>query len=155
MKKVLLPFIITVAFSINSNGFFNLKNNKIEQEKFLYVKNLDVKSFFKLFTEKYKKNSKFNSITLAGEFPENWVKSTDVQYLMSILNSKKKCCNYMNVFSSTFSNEEAEVGGFAIIFLNSYIYHTKINLGLNTAPKTDAKSIQKINNWYQKKTKKP
>lgn len=155
MKKTLLSFISIIFFSISSNGFSTLKNDKIQQEKFLYVKNLDVKSFFTLFTDKYKKNSKFNSITLAGEFPKDWIKPTDVQYLISIVNSKKKCCNYMNVYSSTISNEEAEIGGFAIIFLNSYISQTKINLGLNAAPKTDTKSIQKINNWYQKQTKKP
>jgi len=55
----------------------------------------------------------------------------------------------MNVFSSFISNENAEVGGFAIIFLNSYISNTKINLGLNCNPKTDEESIRKIENWYR------
>lgn len=90
---------------------------------------------------------------MAGEFPENWVKQKDIPYLISIMNSKEKCCGYMNLFSSTISNEDAEVGGFAIIFLNSYISKTKINLGLNNYPKTSKESIRKIENWY-KKTKK-
>lgn len=67
------------------------------------------------------------------------------------MRSKEKCCGYMNMFSSTISNEEAEIGGFAIIFLNSYISKTKINLGLNSNPKTDIKSIKKIETWYKNK----
>ena len=56
----------------------------------------------------------------------------------------------MNFFSSTMSNDNGEVGGFAIIFLNSYISKTKINMGLNCNPKTDIESIRKIEKWYQK-----
>jgi hypothetical protein len=47
------------------------------------------------------------------------------------------------------TNEEAEVGGFAIIFLNSYIENKQINLGLVNSPKTDTKSIEKIESWYK------
>jgi hypothetical protein len=90
---------------------------------------------------------------LGGEFPENWVKPNDIQYLISIMYSKEKCCGYMNIYSSTISDENAEVGGFAMIFLNSYISKTKINLGLNSNPKVDSASIKKIENWYQKQMK--
>lgn len=87
---------------------------------------------------------------MGGNFPEDWVKPNDVQYLISIMHSKEKCCGYMNIFSSTITNEDAEVGGFAIIFLNSYISKTKINLGLNCNPKVNLASIKKIETWYQK-----
>lgn len=69
-------------------------------------------------------------ITLTGDLPKNWVKPTDVEYLISIMKSKEKCCEYMNTFSSTISNDHGEVGGFAIIFLNSYISQTKIGIEL-------------------------
>lgn len=150
MKKIIFLFLI-LLIAISTYGFYNFKNNEIEQGKFLYAKNLTVKSFFKLFTKKYKKDSKLNFITMCGEFPENWVKKDDIEYLISIMKSKKKCCGYVNVFSSTISNEEAEIGGFSIIFLNSYISKTKINLGLNCNPKTDIKSIKKIEKWYKNK----
>ena len=54
----------------------------------------------------------------------------------------------MNVYSSHIPTEQSEVGGFAIIFLNSYISKTKINLGLDCNPKTDEKSIKTIEDWY-------
>jgi hypothetical protein len=121
MKKVISLFILTILISASSHAFSNFKSNDFEQGKFLQPKNLNVKSFFKLFIQKYKKDSKINYITLSGDFPKNWVKSNDIDYLVSIMRSKQKCCGYMNIFSSTITNEEAEIGGFAIIFLNSYI----------------------------------
>lgn len=57
----------------------------------------------------------------------------------------------MNVFSSFISSENAEVGGFAIIFLKSYKENTKINLGLNSNPKIDKKEIEILMNWYKNK----
>ncbi|MEN2413876.1 hypothetical protein [Flavobacterium mesophilum] len=84
-----------------------------------------------------------------GEFPNKWVKPNDVEYLISIIDSKEKCCGYMNTFSSHISSENGEVGGFAIIFLDSYISKTKINLGANCNPKTNNESIIRIKNWYK------
>lgn len=148
MKKILFS-VLMLLIAISAFGICNFKDNSIEQKKVLYAKDLTVKSFIKLFKEKYDKNSKLNSVTIAGDFPENWVKPTDVQYLISIMRSKEKCCGYMNIFSSFISSENVEVGGFAIVFLNSYISKTKINMGLNCNPKVDNESIKKIEKWYE------
>ncbi|GAA3750897.1 hypothetical protein GCM10022422_39730 [Flavobacterium ginsengisoli] len=152
MKKVILLLIIVLSLFVGGYLFYAFKINSLEKEyhKNLSPKDLNPESFITLFKEKYNKKSQLNFVTLLGEFPENWVKQKDIPYLISIMNSKEKCCGYMNFFSSTISNEDAEVGGFAIIFLNSYISKTKINLGLNSNPKTDKESINKIEDWYQK-----
>ncbi|WPO79131.1 hypothetical protein [Flavobacterium sp. KACC 22761] len=143
-------------FKINDNEISSSKafELKFEETKGKYYqtlrpKDLNPKSFIKLFKEKYNKNSKLNFVTMLGDFPENWVKPNDVQYLISIMNSKEKCCGYMNTFSSFISSENGEVGGFAIIFLNSYISKKQINMGLNCNPKTDKESVRKIENWYR------
>ncbi|QOG04087.1 hypothetical protein [Flavobacterium sp. MDT1-60] len=171
MKKIILSLTIIFILLTASYLFYDLKINNINKNnsktintedlspnttryyKPLSPKDLDPKSFITLFTEKYNKDSKLNFVTLSGEFPENWVKPNDIQYLISIMYSGQKCCGYMNTFSSTISSENGEVGGFAIIFLNSYISQTKINLGLNCNPKTDPASIKKIEAWYQKQMK--
>ena len=150
MRKILIALLVVIILLSGSYLFYNFKINKTKKEyyKNLSPKDLDPKSFIELFKERYNKTP-INSISMVGDFPENWVKSNDVEYLMSIMNSREKCCGYMNVFSSFISNENAEVGGFAIIFLNSYISNTKINLGLNCNPKTDKESVKKIENWYR------
>ncbi|KQB39183.1 hypothetical protein [Flavobacterium aquidurense] len=150
MRKTTLLLLLLVILLGGGYLFYTFKINKTKKEyyKTLSPKDLDPKSFIKLFKERYNKTP-INSMSMMGDFPENWVKSNNVEYLMSIMNSREKCCGYMNVFSSFISNENAEVGGFAIIFLNSYISKTKINLGLNCNPKTDEESVKKIENWYR------
>ncbi len=154
-------FIIIVCFGFvekNSNRENNkeIRINKKEKDsiKTLRPKDLNVKSFIKLFTEKYADNESLNLITLSGEFPENWVKNEDIEYLMSLIKSKKKCCSYINIYSSFMTTEQAEVGGFAIIFMNSLIENKKINLGLTNSPKTDIKEIEKIESWYKNRINK-
>lgn len=172
MKKTILPLIIVCTLLVGSYMFYDFKINNTDKNKSKpinpkdlspnttkYYKNispkdLDPKTFITLFVEKYNKDSKLNFVTLGGEFPENWVKPNDIQYLISIMYSKEKCCGYMNIFSSFISSEDAEAGGFAIIFLNSYISQTRINLGSNCNPKVDLSSIKKIETWYEKNRKK-
>ncbi len=166
MKKTTY-FIITMFLTIIvCFGFVNKKSNRENYQeirinnkakdsvKTLRPKDLNVKSFIKLFTEKYVENKKLNLITLSGEFPENWVKDDDVDYLMSLIKSKKKCCSYINIYSSLITTEQAEVGGFAIIFMNSFIENKKINLGLANSPKTDIKAIERIEMWYKNRKNK-
>ena len=168
MKKIILSLTIVFIFLTGGYLFYDFKinnttkgsskignaedllSNTTKHYKPLSPKDLDPKTFITIFTEKYNKDSKLNFVTLSGGFPENWVKPKDVPYLISIMHSKEKCCGYMNIFSSTMSNDNGEIGGFAIIFLNSYISQTKINLGLNCNPKTNPASIRKIETWYQK-----
>lgn len=123
----------------------NIKNKYYHT---LSPKDLNPKSFIELFIKKYNKTP-FNFVSMMGDFPEDWVKPNDIQYLITIMRSKEKCCGFKNIYSSTISDENGEVGGFAIIFLNSYISNTKINLGSNCDPKTDEESVKRIERWYQ------
>lgn len=160
-------FIITIFLTIMvCFGFVEKSSNRANNPelrindkakdsiKTLRPKDLNVKSFIKLFTDKYVEDKKLNLITLSGEFPDNWVKDEDVAYLMSLIKSKKKCCNYLSIYSSLIKTEQAEVGGYAIIFMNSFIENKKINLGLANSPKTNTKAIERIESWYKNRKNK-
>lgn len=114
-----------------------------------FVKDLNPKKFIELCVTKYNQNENLNFVVFRGDFPQNWVKKQDVAYLMHRINSKQKCCGYMNVFSSFVSSDNAEVGGFAILFMKSYIEKKQLNLGLNSNPKTSEKEVKYIMNWYK------
>ncbi|TDX12195.1 hypothetical protein [Flavobacterium sp. S87F.05.LMB.W.Kidney.N] len=150
MKKIILSLVLVLILVTGTYLFYDFKTKKAQKEyyKTLFIKDLDPESFITICKDRYNKTP-INSVTMTGEFPENWVKPDDVQYLISIIRSQEKCCGYMNIFSSYLSTEDAEIGGFAIIFLNSYISKKKINLGLNCYPKTDRESIKKIEIWYK------
>ena len=129
--------------SRNSVGFKSDSNN------INYVKDLNAKKFIALCVKKYNESERLNFIVFGDDFPENWVKKQDVEYLIRNLNSKQKCCGYMNVFSSYISSDSAEVGGFAILFIKSYIEKKTLNLGLNSNPKVDEKEVENIMKWYK------
>jgi len=92
---------------IKSSTTFNLKDLDLNTKKgyFIRAKDLDPKSFITLLKEKYNKDSKLNFVTMIGDFPDNWVKPNDIEYLISIMHSKEKCCGYMSTFSSFMSSE--------------------------------------------------
>lgn len=168
MKFILLLFILTL-FSCNlktenitnENLTFENVSSKNFAEKIvsdttsiLRIKNLRPKEFIEICEKNYKENSKLNFVTFSGDFEENWVTKNDLEYLISVINSKQKCCGYMNVFSSFISSENAEVGGFALIFLKSFKEKSIINLGLNSNPKFDKTESGKILTWYDNYEKK-
>ena len=128
----------------NNSEEFKSNSNDIN-----YVKDLNAKRFIDLCVKKYNENQKLNFVVFGGDFPQNWVKNQDVEYLIRNLNSKQKCCGYMNAFSSYISSDNAEVGGFAILFMKSYIDKKQLNLGLNSNPKVDEKEVEKIMSWYK------
>lgn len=164
MKKIIPALILVFILLIGGYLFYYFKINNLEKDnleftssedliekeysKTIHAKDLDPKSFIALFTKRYNEDSPLNFVTMAADFPDDWVKPKDIHYLISIMHSKEKCCGYMNIFSSHMLSENGEVGGFAIIFLNSYITQTKINLGLNSNPKTNKEAIEKIEKWY-------
>jgi hypothetical protein len=161
MKKQFYYFIlcltILLLFSFSSKLEKPLKNVKNKNAESLCdsingiynVKDLDAVKFIELCVKNYDENKKLNFIVISGDFPENWVKKQDLEYLISKINSEQKCCGYMNVFSSWITTETAEVGGFATLFLKSYKEKKQINLGLNSNPKVDRKEAETIINWYK------
>lgn len=93
-------------------------------------------------------NGKF-PITMIDEFPIDWVKESDIDTLMTLINSTRKCSCFLNPYSSYIPiNDNADIGGYAIIFINSFRQKHKINLGLYSCPKTDKKSVEEITKWW-------
>ena len=168
MKFIVLIFTLTL-FSCNLKTenvtsenltFENVSLKNIAEKivldttTILEIKILSPKKFIEICEKNYNENEKLNFVTFIGDFEENWVKKNDLEYLISKINSKKKCCGYMNIFSSFISSENAEIGGFALIFLKSFKEKSTINLGLNSNPKFEKTESQKIIIWYENYGKK-
>jgi hypothetical protein len=106
-------------------------------------------SFLKLVDKKKGKDSLINVVTMVDQFPIGWVKQYDIDTLVTLIKSTKKCCCFLNPLSSFLPrNQSAEIGGYAIIFINSFRQRTKIDLGLYSCPKTDKQSVEEITKWW-------
>lgn len=108
-------------------------------------------SFLNFFIKQEVKDTLINVKTMVNEFPKDWIKQSDIDTLITLITSTKKCNCFLNPLSSYVpTNEDADIGGYAIIFINSFRQKNKINLGLYSCPKTDKKSVEELNAWWIK-----
>lgn len=106
-------------------------------------------SFIHTAAKKSVQSNSINVITMVDDFPQNWVKDKDVDSLLAYIESTEKCNCFLNPLSSYIPvNNHADVGGYAIIFINSFRYKQKVDLGLYSCPKTDSKSVDEIRKWW-------
>lgn len=95
------------------------------------------------------KDTFINVITLVDEFPVDWVKPSDLDSLISLIASTKKCNCIINPLSSYIpTNMNADIGGYALLFINSFRQKSKIDFGQYSCPKTDEQSVEAINKWW-------
>jgi hypothetical protein len=86
----------------------------------------------------------------SGKFPSNWVKLSDIDTLITLIYSTRK----FNCFVTSPSNAlprrgGAEIGGYAILFINSFRQNKSVDLGIYSCPQADKKSADDIREWWQ------
>ncbi|NVN95853.1 MAG: hypothetical protein HXX18_11275 [Bacteroidetes bacterium] len=112
-------------------------------------------SFLNAVVRKNDKDTLINVITMVDDFPIDWVKKSDIDTLMTLIKSTKRCNCFLNPLSSYIpTNISADIGGYAIIFVNSFRQKTKIKMGLYSCPKTEKQSVEKLTKWWENYNKK-
>jgi len=140
----------------DNNHFISFQTNdsvKVERgsSSLLTPKQFTPLSFIKALTiaNEVERHS-INVTTMADSFPNDWVKASDLDSLMALIGSTTKCNCFLNPLSSYIpTNENADIGGYAIIFINSFRQKTRISLGLYKCPKTDKESVDEILEWWR------
>jgi tetratricopeptide (TPR) repeat protein len=85
----------------------------------------------------------------AEGYPINWVKEKDIEELIKLVRSEKKCMCYMSPLSSHFPDKnKANVGGYAIMFVQSFRSKSKIDFLLDGCPVTTENLAQEIIEWW-------
>ncbi|MCO5250867.1 MAG: hypothetical protein M9949_05525 [Candidatus Kapabacteria bacterium] len=95
-----------------------------------------------------------NVTTIMDEFPDDWVTKSDIETLMTMVESTQKCDCLVNPLSSNIPTEEdADVGGYAIKFLNAFRNQEKVSIGYYICPKTSPEEVEEIRNWWNEVNK--
>ena len=90
-----------------------------------------------------------NVSTLKGDFPSDFVKSSDLDSLMNLIDSSTPCkCSLSPLSSFIPTNESAEAGGYAIIFINSFRLNKPVRLGLWRCPVVNKDEADEIRRWW-------
>ena len=134
--------------AINSVDTLQTNSDSIQ---WLTPKQFTPKSFISaLELHNHRQHDIVNVMTMYNDFPSDWVKPSDIDTLIKLISSTKKCECFLNPISSNIptQDEYAEIGGYAIIFINAYRQKIKVDLGLYNCPKTDKKSAEEIIKWW-------
>ena len=90
------------------------------------------------------------TLTLADEFPLNWVEKKDIEPLINLISNTEKCKCLLNPLSSKIPiNDFAQIGGYARIFIESYKDAKEIQLGLYSCPKVDLDINKDLIDWWK------
>jgi len=126
-----------------------------QQKKFENLDQYNPLSFIEAVIISESKDKSQVFYTMHDKFSENWVTYKDVEKLIPLISSEKKCLNFMNVYSSYIpADDYSNVGGYAILFINSFRTKSKIKMGLYNCPKTNKKAVNEILIWWKKYKKK-
>jgi hypothetical protein len=126
-------------------------------------RNLTPISFINIFCKGSRfKNNKcdtlFSTLNIFGDFPENWIKESDIDSLFKIINSKQKCSCMLNpIVEYSFKIPDdtcAEKGGFASQFIKTYRDKKQYRFGLFSCPRVDINLNLELTNWWKTEQKK-
>jgi hypothetical protein len=141
MKRQLLLLTITLIF-------FGCKKSEMKKETTTNRKSASEYSPIG-FIKELKKENNFNVFSTEDDLSKNWIKRTDLDSLISLVDSNESCSCYLNPLSSYIPKDSAEVGGFAIEFLKAFKENRKVNLGSYCCPKVDKKEAVELKDWFK------
>ncbi|ACF13481.1 hypothetical protein Ctha_1016 [Chloroherpeton thalassium ATCC 35110] len=136
------------AFSIGDTSFIESiwKSNTL----FSIPEQYDPISFIKAVSRAIKVNEGYFSvgITMVDKFPNDWVKREHIDTLISMIDSKDTCGCFLNPLSSYIPSGCAEKGGYAALFIKSFMDNKPVSFGLYACPKVDKKLNEELISWW-------
>lgn len=95
------------------------------------------------------KRSKLNQIVFNDKAPADWIKKSDIGFLMTLIHSSDTAKCFVSVLSSQacFNNCFSTLGGQAIEMIECYREKVRFPRSFFNCPKTDAKKVKEIHEW--------
>jgi len=111
---------------------------------------MTVLSFLQQVMATNEKNE-FNFTVIDDSFRNNWIRSSDIDTLIKLVNSKQKCLCFVSPYSSYLPfKDSADLGGYAIALIESYKEKQKVRFGLYACPKTNKNDADELIKWWSK-----
>ena len=164
MTKILsISVLLTLtcaSFSFGQDSLRNKKSNtslndtSVNRESYwLTPQKMTPLSFLERMKIKGKRINNLAVVTMEDSFPNNWLTKNDIDTLIKLVNSKEKCNCFINPLSSYIPSDNANVGGYAIRFIEAYKEKRKVSFGLYACPKVDKVEANKLIQWWTGQSK--
>jgi hypothetical protein len=155
LKRTLTIVVILIFGFYTSYAQIGKKNKEIELN-FININKLTVFQFIELLrTDKEDSKKSPKVLTISGmQTPENWLTKSDVDSLVTLINSTDSAKCIMLVISSYYPlNESSTIGGQILSIIKAYKDKKKYPTFLTSCAKTDQKQIAEIENWWNEQKK--
>ncbi len=129
MKKI-LPILLLSFIYIAC-----VDPNSLKSIEPLHPSDMTVSAFLNAVKIPGGKTHKINVVSISDEFPENWLKTADIDTLVALVKSKEKCYCIINPLSSYIPSDSADIGGYTIELIRAFQQKTKVTFGLYSCPK--------------------
>ena len=135
-------------------GFITKSTNSDTIHHWENPKNYTPLSFLERMRKKGGFEDKLSIVTMTNNFPNNWLKASDIDTLIKLVHSKVKCNCFVDPLSSYLPHQNADIGGFVIGLISAYKEKRKVSFGLYSCPETNAKAANELIKWWARQTKK-
>lgn len=158
---LLLVFVLVLLHSCNrvdQKGHASIHKNKIANVEFKTLFDKDSLkenpfTFLDFVLTHGNSNNAFDNVVISRDnFPLGWVEKEHLDSLVKLADSKRKCKCFFNYYYSGIPKKTdfAELGGYAIEFVNSFRLNRKVSFGLYSCPLTNKNEVELIRNWWKK-----
>ena len=144
-----LTFLLIIAFATTPN--FGQKSKHSATLDFVNLNKTTVLNFVKTLPIKKEPNPKtIYIITIGIEAKVGWIKDSDIDSLINLVDSKEPAYCLMKAISSHLPvNESSTVGGHVMNIIDAFRYQKEYPYVLTDCPKNDEQRKMEILNWYE------
>jgi hypothetical protein len=141
---------LSIAFSQSST-----QTDSGEYQPYLYhTEHFKVQSYLEMLRLDTSNHVSGNILIITDHFPTHFVKTKEIDSLLTLVKSKQKCRCVLNPLSSYIPlNKTAELGGYVIALINSYKINKPYSIGLYSCPQVDDKEADDLIHWWESKNK--
>ena len=150
MTKLLLIALVTVPLLSYMGSKRVLNSVKIDKKQVMFdFARSTPKDLINLLKNPDNRRAKLNQIMFNNKAPVNWIKKSDLEFLMPLIHSSDTSKCFVSVLSSQacFSNCSATLGGHAIEMIACYRKKVQFPHSFYNCPQADAQKVKEIQEW--------
>jgi hypothetical protein len=154
-KSVILLLLLTFSPALYSQSTLKQKTDHSNDGWWYISDTIKLSNFIGLLKINDPKDSLNPLVEIDDNFPNHFVKQSDIETLIKSIKSIEKCKCTFNPLSSyiPLRTDSAELGGYIISLIKSYKNKTKFSVWLYFCPKMDGKEADYLIDWWSKNKK--
>lgn len=127
-------------------------NNYKDENGWIIMSKVDIRDYVNELKIVENGPNTLNVLSTMGEAPKDWLKYEDLEFLITLIESKERANCVMRVISSHIPNpQNMTIGNQAISIIESYRQNQTYPNGLTVCESYEEEKVQEIRKWWTEK----